>query len=219
MQRLNTLNRVWDVNTLAWERMQQPILNAGSVTVSGTVNVGTFPDNEPFNAAQWGGTAVTGGAGTVGAGTPRVTLASDDPAVASLQALDDAADITNDVLATVYKPLAVSTYAPTRFANLGADVTLNIKASTGNVFALYCNNENASDRFVQLHNTATVPAPAATPVYTFRVPATGDVLIGTDFFTNSGASFTTGIAFAFSTTKDTYTAATAADQSTLVHYI
>lgn len=30
----------------------------GTVTVSGTVNVGTFPDNEPFNMAQYGGSAV-----------------------------------------------------------------------------------------------------------------------------------------------------------------
>jgi len=30
---------VWDVNTLEWVKMQQPILNAGSVTVSGTVTI------------------------------------------------------------------------------------------------------------------------------------------------------------------------------------
>jgi len=32
---------VWNTNTLAWEEMEQPILNAGSVTVTGTVNQGT----------------------------------------------------------------------------------------------------------------------------------------------------------------------------------
>lgn len=60
-----------------------------AVPVSGTVNIGTFPDNEPFNVAQWGGSGVTGGAGAVATGTPRVTLASDDPAVASLAIIDD----------------------------------------------------------------------------------------------------------------------------------
>lgn len=41
-----------------------------SLTVDGTVNIGTFPDNEPFNLAQVGGTAtVTGGvAGSLGVG-------------------------------------------------------------------------------------------------------------------------------------------------------
>ena len=40
------------------------------ITVDGTVNIGTFPDNEPFNVAQYGGTAVvTGGvAGAIGVG-------------------------------------------------------------------------------------------------------------------------------------------------------
>jgi len=36
------------------------------------------------------GTSVTGGAGAVAAGTPRVTLASDDPAVTALQLIDNA---------------------------------------------------------------------------------------------------------------------------------
>lgn len=36
------------------------------------------------------GTSITGGAGAVGASTPRVTLASDDPAVAALQIIDNA---------------------------------------------------------------------------------------------------------------------------------
>lgn len=32
------LNAVWDVNTLEWAPMSQPILNAGSVTIPGTVD-------------------------------------------------------------------------------------------------------------------------------------------------------------------------------------
>lgn len=47
--------------------------------VSGTVtaNVGTFPDNEPFNVAQMNGVAVTMGDGVSGTGVQRVTIASD----------------------------------------------------------------------------------------------------------------------------------------------
>src|SRR5262245_22790226 len=45
--------------------------------VSGTVTVGTFPDNEPVNVAQFGGSAVATGTGTGGAGIPRVTVSSD----------------------------------------------------------------------------------------------------------------------------------------------
>lgn len=153
-----------------------------------------------------GQVGVQAGAGAVDALTQRVAIAT------------DANDV--DVLSLPELPLNESsaTYAPTLFSNLGADATLNVKATAGNVFSVYCNNENASDRFLQLHNTATVPAGAAVPLYTFRVPATGDVLIGTDFFTAKGGRFTTGIAFAFSTTKDTYTAGTNTDQTTLIHF-
>ena len=49
--------------------------------VSGTVTVGTFPDNEPFNQAQIAGTATAVNTGTASAGTQRVVLASDQPAV------------------------------------------------------------------------------------------------------------------------------------------
>lgn len=38
-QRDQNLNHVWDVNTLAWVRMQQPILEAGSVTIAGSIVV------------------------------------------------------------------------------------------------------------------------------------------------------------------------------------
>lgn len=55
--------------------------------VSGTVTVGTFPDNEPINVAQMNGVAVTMGNGASGTGVQRVTIASDSTgqvAVASL---------------------------------------------------------------------------------------------------------------------------------------
>lgn len=39
------LNKVWDVNTQSWIAMLQPLLNAGSVTLTGTITL-------PTNAAQ-----------------------------------------------------------------------------------------------------------------------------------------------------------------------
>ena len=45
--------------------------------ISGTVTVGTFPDNEPINIAQVGGSAVVTGTGAAGAGVPRVTVSLD----------------------------------------------------------------------------------------------------------------------------------------------
>lgn len=152
-------------------------------------------------------------------GTGTVGLNAGTNAIGKLAA-NSGVDIGDvDVTSTTFPTLSTaSTYSPTRFANLGANATLNVKSSAGNVLSLYCNNENAADRFIQLHNTATTPSASDAPLYVFRVPAGGDVLVGTDFFTNAGVNFSTGIAFAFSTTKDTYTAGSAGDQSTIVMY-
>lgn len=117
-------------------------------------------------------------------------------------------------------PVKPSTAAasPSRFTNIGANTTLNVKAGAGNVFSLSCDNTNAAARFLQLHNTATTPAGGAAPLYSFRVPASSQIIVGNDYFTNEGVNFSTGIAFAVSTARDTYVAATAAEHSTVVHF-
>lgn len=132
--------------------------------------------------------------------------------------VDQFVDNTNGVGAMVIKPLAVSTYSPTLFTNFGANATLNVKATPGNVFSLYCDNLNAAVRYLQLHNTATTPAGAAVPLMTFKIPATSTLVLGTEFFSQAGMNFSTGIAFAFSTTEGTYTAGAAADQFTQIQY-
>ena len=62
------------VSTLANRNLEGLTIAAGALAVDVT---------------RWGGAVVTGGAGVVAAGTPRVTLASDDPAVTALQIMDD----------------------------------------------------------------------------------------------------------------------------------
>jgi hypothetical protein len=128
-------------------------------------------------------------------------------------------DNINGVAAVVHKPLAVSTYSPTKFQNLGANATLNVIASRGNVFSASCHNVTGANLYFQLHNTATVPAGAAVPALTILVPASGEIILGTDFFTQEGLNFATGIAFAISTTEATYTAAGATDHITHIFYV
>jgi hypothetical protein len=127
-------------------------------------------------------------------------------------------DDTNNAAATVEKLLATNTYAPSVFQNLGANATLNVKASAGNILAFECHNLNAADRFFQLHNTATTPGGGAVPTLTFRVPALGQITRDKTFFPGTGAYGSSGWAFAFSTTEATYTAATATDQMTQIFY-
>jgi hypothetical protein len=125
---------------------------------------------------------------------------------------------TNSIGTTVWNPTAVNTYTADVFTNVGANTTLNVKATAGNVFSISCLNTNAAARYFQLFNTATTPAGAATAVYSWLIPAAGMIVLGTDFFTQNGLYFSTGIAFAYSTTFLTYTAATAAEQVTCVRY-
>lgn len=75
---------LWD--GAAWDRApgnsaDGALVNLGTnndVTVtSGSVDIGTFPDNEPVNVAQMNGVAVTMGNGASGTGVQRVTIASD----------------------------------------------------------------------------------------------------------------------------------------------
>lgn len=130
-----------------------------------------------------------------------------------------AEDNANAVYAVAQRPLAVSTYSWTRFQNLGGTNTLNVKATPGNVFSLYCHNLNVAARYIQLHNTATTPAGGAVPVLTYLVPAQGAVFIDSTQFGAAGDNFTTGIAFGFSTTESTFTGAIAADQVTNIHFV
>jgi hypothetical protein len=105
------------------------------------------------------------------------------------------------------------------FNNYGANSTLNVKASLGTVKSLTCFNKSVTNRYIQLHDTATVPSSVAVPKFSILVPSNSQQIIGTDFFTDNGIEFSSGIAFAFSATPDVYTGVLASDQSTTINYI
>jgi hypothetical protein len=106
---INTANYVWDTTTLAWVKQVQSVLITDSVylavddleTLVAATNttylvnimnaVEIMDDWDESNRAKVnliaGQAGITGGAGAVGASTPRVTLASDDPAVSHLATL------------------------------------------------------------------------------------------------------------------------------------
>lgn len=134
------------------------------------------------------------------------------------QYVDQFVDNTNGVAAFCIKPLASATYSLTTFSNWGANTTLNVKATTGNVYSAYFYQTNAAARFEQLHNTATTPSASAVPVFSFLVGASADKLIGSDFFGPNGYNFSTGIAFAHSSAFGIYTAGTAGDGNRTIQY-
>lgn len=120
-----------------------------------------------------------------------------------------AEDNTNGVFATVRKAISVSTYAPTAVQS-NSFTTTNAKASSGNVYGFIVINTSGSDRYLQLHNTATTPSGGATAAFKFLVQA-GTMLVLSENDWGGPLTFTTGIAYANSTAAATYTAGTAGD--------
>lgn len=108
--------------------------------------------------------------------------------------------------------------APSLFRNAGANATLNVKASAGTLISFSCYNTNAAARFIQIWDSATT-AGSGTLKISKLVPANSETVIGADYLSAAGLACSSGIAFGYSTTRDTYTAATAGEQSTEVLYI
>ncbi len=114
--------------------------------------------------------------------------------------------------------MPLDSYVYDNFSNLGANATLNVVVGNTKLLSFKCHNLNAASRYIQFHNTATVPASTNVPVISFLVPAASEIVIGNEYFGTGGMNFPLGLAFAFSTTEGTYTAGTASDQFTYVNY-
>lgn len=77
-----------------------------------------------------------------------------------------------------------------------------LKAGKGVLVSLVGYNSNAGAQFIQLHNSATLPANAAVPIYTFTVAATSNFSLDVPI---TGIPFTTGIVVCNSSTGPTKT--------------
>lgn len=115
-------------------------------------------------------------------------------------------DNTNGVAAGANKPLAVSTYSWT-LANASPNGTVNIKASTGNIFSLNCVNTSTIPYIVQIFNTATTPSTGNAPSFYFPIAAYGEDVVDGMYFGQSGYNLSSGIALGISVVTSTYSAA------------
>lgn len=109
-------------------RLSIDINSAPTITVAGTVTT-TPPSNASTNIAQFGGTNISTGTGTGGAGIPRVTVSNDSNVLATQSGtwnIGTLTTITNPVGATQSGSWTVTANAGTNLntSNLALDATL-----------------------------------------------------------------------------------------------
>lgn len=201
-----------DVDVTGTVGLTDTELRATPVPISGTVTVGTFPDNEPFNLSQLNGTTVSTSNGAVGAGTLRVTLATNGTGVVGLNAgtnnIGDvdvasiAAGNTNigDVDA---QPLAATTGGTSLFTLTAANTTnaTNVKASAGQIYGLSGYTISATPAWLSLYNNAGTPTCGTNIIQQYLIPGSAagagfniDFALGKTFATGIAFCLTTGIA-------------------------
>lgn len=97
-------------------------------------------------------------------------------------------------------PAAVTGAAPSN-SNAIAATSKVVKATAGTVFGALFTNGSAAGQYIQAHDSATLPADTAVPLFSIYIPA------GQSFALNypNGRAFATGIVFCNSSTNATKT--------------
>ncbi len=71
-------------------------------------------------------------------------------------------------------PDVTSTHAPDNTDAIALVANMIIKASAGNMYSVSGYNSSTAATFIQLHDSATIPADGAVPVYVFTVPGSSN---------------------------------------------
>jgi hypothetical protein len=198
--------------------------------VSGTVSITA---NSAVNVAQVAGTATDTNSGNKSAGTIRVVLATDQPALTNAQPSNvtqfggnavatgtgtggvgiPRVTVSNDsqVLPT---PQTAGGLSFKKLLSAATTNATNVKASAGQIYTIYAFNTNAAVRYLKLYNKASAPT-VGTDVPDLTIPIPGNTAgAGVVLDTGGlGVAFGTGIAFATTTgVADNDSAAVAANE-------
>jgi hypothetical protein len=97
-----------------------------------------------------------------------------------------------------------------------------IKGSAGSLMSFYgANYSNLSVNYLQFFNSTSAPGVGAIPFMEFEVGVSGNLksyMLDRDFFSDAGVSFSTGIAYGWSSTSGSYTAITITTNTLTVTY-
>lgn len=201
-----------------------------AATQSGTWNVGTVTTVTTVTTvatvtslAQWAGNAIDTNSGNKSAGTLRVVLATDQPALTTpmpqnqTQVGGTAIDVNSGnksngtqrvILATdqpaLSTPLPVAVNAqttggatPAQVLSAASNNATSIKASAGTLYSLVVINTTATIYYLKFYDKASAPSPASdTPLQTIPIPAnTAGAGVAVPI-PSCGIAFPTGIALA-----------------------
>jgi plasmid maintenance system antidote protein VapI len=178
--------------------------------VSGTVGITA---NSSVNVAQVAGTTTDTNSGVKSAGTQRMVLATDQPALTNALKVDGSA-VTQPVSGSVTATLAAGTAVAAKVGldpatHTGWDMSKTIsaattnatvvKASAGKLGGWFLSNVNAAARYLKVYNKATSPTVGTdVPVLTILIPG-NTAGAGANLELSNGLLFSTGISFAVTT--------------------
>ncbi len=144
---------------------------------------------------------------------------------AELASLLAGEDLTNNVMGTITKPIAASTYAYSSDNQMTQVTNRNSKSSAGNVFSVAVSNFSTKTIFFQLHNKASAPVQGDVPVLSIPVPiGSGSTIalfkLGREDFGEGGHYLSTGVSWAVSSSYGIFgDGTTAANHVVVVKYI
>lgn len=125
----------------------------------------------------------------------------------------------NGVIPTVLQPVATNLYSPNyvQFWQVPYGI---VKASPGNVFAFKVNFASGNTAvYLQLFDQIINPIVGANCFDEFNITVGNQTILGRDYFSQSGLYFSSGIAFAWSTTRRTRTTPTGTYPDLSIAYI